>query len=469
LVDLIKPFKLIPHSKFNQIYRNYIRPHYVTRNEVIYTEGTAARNFYIIYEGQFRLKKNNIQAKKDSYQKFYKSDVAKHNVVMNLTTGDFAGFEAFMNYDHSLNLRDDIHSQLNSENETFNEKFHTIQDNQEKISYKNSLVAECEFNVVFSINPNVLSKELRNYLYEFFRPIFAKKENFISQISCNHQVIKEKMKLTYRENIIKNISKDNNKILFDKIDKLGVDDNYLKIVHPQHLEKTKTQNKFQNLKTSLSSFRCENKKKNANNYHDFHNPKISKFDFKSEDEKFIPDKNFDLKTITSYKTENSSTSTNDYTYKESSPNRKINLMKCPFKSQLDSRNTKRLTIHLNSIDKSVFLKEKSINLNDNRFNTITSLNKKDSMSKDKNSIHRDSSNYSRDHLKRLKLKILKNDKEKPLIQKGDNLGQYVHKFVAKTINDWNKVNKDSSMQFSTGEFNLPLFTRMNTISVDNQE
>jgi hypothetical protein len=470
----MKPLRVIPRTKFNQIYRNFIRAHYVTRNEVIYTEGTVANNFYIIYEGQFRLKKN-LSQKKDSIQNFYQSDVAKHHVVLYLTNGDFAGLEAFMNYDYNMNFRNSLQSQIHFENEIYIEKFHTQQNNSETARYKNSLVAESEYNVVFSLNPNILSFELRKDLCEFLQPIFEKRENFISEIFKNHQAIKEKMKLTYREKIITNISKNNNKKLIDKIDELGVDDNYLRIIKPLHFERIKKQNELKNLQINSSSIGNERNKKNYHNTHDTHNSGDHSNHITKEEN--ILNTNFKLNTTTYQKTEKSSTSNNDYFNTGNSFMRKLSMKSFPSKSPLNSENKKRFTVDINSIDKSLFLTDKSRKIQNNPVNTIPSFERKDLIIEkgsceflktvrhmNKNTTIKENSVNSRDTFKRIKLKITICDKDKVTGHIGDEIGKYVHKYVAKTINNWNRLSKDAMKDFSSGDFNLPLVSRINTTS-----
>jgi hypothetical protein len=107
----------------------------------------------------------------------------KNDVVLSLTNGAIAGFEAFLNYDMSCleresvsinGLEDDINVKENTQMKQKNLFNLRVDQPVEKIKYKNSLIAESENNIVFSIDPNLLSTELRNELFKFFKPNFEK-------------------------------------------------------------------------------------------------------------------------------------------------------------------------------------------------------------------------------------------------------------------------------------------------------
>ena len=234
---------------------------------MIYTEGSVADKFYIIYEGRFILKKDNSNRNNEKF--FYcKNDVANHSVVWNLTTGGFAGLEAFLNYDISYIEREIISNNGLKNDINEKEKSHMKQRSlldlkvnlpAEKIKYKNSLIADSENNMVFSIDPNLLGRNSRNNLFEFFKPILEQREKFISEIFENQQKIREKMKCNYRENIISDMTKNKRKQLMENIDQIGENDNYLAIVRPP-LEKIKKSNELKVQQTNIPNINSNSNK-----------------------------------------------------------------------------------------------------------------------------------------------------------------------------------------------------------------
>lgn len=449
---------------------------------MIYTEGTDATNLYIIYEGQFRLKKKNLSEKNErnnnyiSKENFYSSDVAKHHVVLNLTNGDFAGLEAFMNYDYTHNMmKHGTQTKLISEtsNMNINDKIRNNNSqrnsllNGEKNKYKNSLTAENEYNVIFSLNPNLLTTDLRHEFYEFLKPIFERREKFILEIFKNHQVIKEKMSISYREKMITNISKNNNKKVLDKIDQIGTNDNYIKnIIKPLHFEEIGKENKF-------IKFHSNNTIRNSDKNCTKNSSKHLNTDREVQREKIeLTTSNYKPTTEASPKSDMQNYENIFTANSRNSKKPKVSLFSYPTKSSNSPRQKKRFTIDINSFDQNLFINEKTpIKKPIISLNTLSTIDRKESVLervsrnlmntlKEENirSTIRENtvdSNYTKN---RIKLKIISN-KEKEM-KKNKDIGRYVHKYVAKTINNWNKINKNDKIDYSSGDFNLPLVTRI---------
>ncbi len=226
LMGVLKPLVDLPRAKFNSLYKSMFVK-FLIKNEIVYIEGNNAEMFYIIYDGVFRMQKKNM-TKEEENEEMLKSEVTKHHTVIKLSIGDIAGTEAFDNFSRKVVKSDNDPDQENSVTRTFdsakipnysqNNKSEDSNNltglnmiklmNSNKVKYKYSLVAENEYNVIIAINPRMFGPELRESIYKSLIPVMEKKKNILDNILKSYSNIKRRMKITFREEIIQQLSKN---------------------------------------------------------------------------------------------------------------------------------------------------------------------------------------------------------------------------------------------------------------------
>ena len=183
--------KEISKAKFNNYYK-MMEVITVTKNQFIYHEGARADYFYLIYDGVFRLDKRIVYKNEKINDKKVKNDIVRYQTQIKLDRGDFTGGEAIF----KLLLND---TQINK----------IIDDEHPK--YNQSFIAESDFNIVIGINPKYFPADVRIKLYNYLKPIFDAKSEILKDMALKHEQSKSRMKISFRERLINDICKSEDK------------------------------------------------------------------------------------------------------------------------------------------------------------------------------------------------------------------------------------------------------------------
>ena len=152
---LIQSFPLLnTTNNIDYIYRNITKCYY-TNNQLVYNEHDIARNIYIVYVGEFSVKKMNI------YKTLNKN-------IIHLCKGEFIGLEAVCS-------KEDIPV------------------------YNTSLIARCEFNVLFCINYDVIRTIYRSKVKLFLEEMYNKRKNEVNEFEVKEKRINDKYRILFRE------------------------------------------------------------------------------------------------------------------------------------------------------------------------------------------------------------------------------------------------------------------------------
>ena len=152
---LIQSFPLLNTTgNTDYIYRNITKCYY-TNNQLVYNEHDIARNIYIVYVGEFSVKKMNI------YKTLNKN-------IIHLCKGEFIGLEAVCS-------KEDIPM------------------------YNTSLIARCEFNVLFCINYDVIRTIYRSKVKLFLEEMYNKRKNEVNEFEVKEKRINDKYRILFRE------------------------------------------------------------------------------------------------------------------------------------------------------------------------------------------------------------------------------------------------------------------------------
>lgn len=152
---LIQSFPLLNTTgNIDYIYRNITKCYY-TNNQLVYNEHDIARNIYIVYVGEFSVKKMNI------YKTLNKN-------IIHLCKGEFIGLEAVCS-------KEDIPV------------------------YNTSLIARCEFNVLFCISYDVIRTIYRNKVKLFLEELYNKRRKEVNEFEVKEKRINDKYRILFRE------------------------------------------------------------------------------------------------------------------------------------------------------------------------------------------------------------------------------------------------------------------------------
>jgi hypothetical protein len=186
---------------------------FLTKNETVYFEGQKADLFYIIYKGLFKLQKRNFDPNYKQIDDENINNMNMNRTIINLGQGEIAGTECIMECYKNLNER--------------NYKILKTESKVEISRYKHSLVADDDYNIIIGFNPNLFGSDLFQKIIEYYIPIIEKKDKIIDEYLIKHYNLRKKLKVNYREELSRQISKNHFNFYEDKI--------------KQHLEKFNTQ------------------------------------------------------------------------------------------------------------------------------------------------------------------------------------------------------------------------------------
>ncbi len=221
ILKMLKPLNEINRGKFNTLYKMMFVK-FLTKNEVIFIEGDNADLIYIIYDGVFRLSRKSSD-KEEGNNELLKSDISKQHTVIKLSKGDLAGLETFDNFPRKIESESEtefipedntqgsvsqtsLSNRINSLQK--NSSFFNILTNKPKNKYKYSLVSEDEYNIIFAINPKIFAPDLREKIYKHLKPIIDQKNVILENIVNSYTILKRKMKIVFREEIIHQLIKN---------------------------------------------------------------------------------------------------------------------------------------------------------------------------------------------------------------------------------------------------------------------
>ena len=153
---LMQAFPLLNTTgNIDYIYRN-IKKCYYTNNQLVYNEHDIASNIYIVYHGEFSVKKMNI------------CKTLNKNII-HLCKGEFIGLEAICSKDDDMPV------------------------------YKTSLIARCEFNVLFCISYDVIKTVYRGKVKLFLEELYNKRRKEVNEFEVKEKRINDKYRILFRE------------------------------------------------------------------------------------------------------------------------------------------------------------------------------------------------------------------------------------------------------------------------------
>jgi hypothetical protein len=222
VLNMLKPLNELNRGKFNTLYKMMFVK-FMTKNEIVFIEGSNAEMIYIIYDGVFRLSKKNM-SKEEENDELLKSDISKQHTVIKLSKGDLAGLETFDNFPRKIESESENESlpQINNTEGSVTQNLFSTPQNQlpknnslinvltkkPKAKYKYSLVSEDEYNVIIAINPKIFGPELREKIFKLLKPIIDQKNVILENIVNSYTVLKRKMKIIFREEIMNQLIKN---------------------------------------------------------------------------------------------------------------------------------------------------------------------------------------------------------------------------------------------------------------------
>lgn len=465
LLKNISPFQEIPRQKFDTLYKG-MNPIFVMKNDLVYIEGNSAELFYVIYDGVFLLQKSLKPENEDDLTS--QERISKWYTVLKLGKGNFAGTEALEEiFEENIKLEEFI-------------------DRQPRNKYKYSLIAENEFNMIIAINPKLLGLELRNKVASILKPLFEKKQKILDNFISNHKVIKNKMKLTFREEIVRQMAKNKNQYLKSGIE-LSVKnykENLKKETQPKHEDECGFKNfKILNLNTS-NNINQNLVTSNLTTITSLNNtlcmPKNTKFSLK------VPNNNLNQ--------------VNNETQTESNLIKNRKRLKSKLLSQANYTDIIERATETNTINQQT--DRGSIRMSSNKASRKTTINSpfhekrisifsqkeiSEMISAHNNKFSNPSSNFETiaeyyphrakkfstisplkdlNYLRRTgsTLKIFIDDilKHNKLMSENKNKDpkKFVHKFVAKSVDKWNKTKKLTRFKYDSGNYELPLVSQL---------
>lgn len=171
----IPPF--IKIGQFDFLFKT-ITKIFCKKNEIVYREGEIANTIYLIYDGEFSVKKNDSNDDEIKHQ--FGINLTK--TVINLKKGEFVGLETIKNFE------------LNEEGEN---------DQINKYKYETTLISNNDFNILFCLKTEMIKNFYKGEVKEFFTNLYSIRNNIISDFYSKSIGLKQKYQITFRENLLK--------------------------------------------------------------------------------------------------------------------------------------------------------------------------------------------------------------------------------------------------------------------------
>ena len=299
IYESIPPFS---KSNFLEIIDRTLDKIVLKKNDILYFEGQPAEYLYIIYDGEFAVKRNiiykkdynflsetdnnkinlnqinthfinlkninnkskqkNINLNKNDYEYYLKLPI-----LLNLSKGEFIGLESIkiknnLINNHNNNLlinysQDDINSFAFKKQKMSNNKNNKNEidiDIEYKYNYNTTIIAKKDFNLVYRLKPKLIAHNIYGVLNKFFKNIIKHRDSIIDIYYKNYNELSNEIKIIYREELI------NNKILEEKgrLRKIKIN----KLLSPKKLKEKKPN--FN--KTFISQFILNKSKCYTRNY-----------------------------------------------------------------------------------------------------------------------------------------------------------------------------------------------------------
>jgi hypothetical protein len=419
-LNTIEPFQDLAKSRFDAIYRTIIA-RFLSKDEIVYLEGNPAECLHLIFQGGFKLKKRDFGMIKraDNLEELVETDVSKSKLhtILNLDKGDFSGFEALENIQYP--------------------------------KYKYSLFANDEHNIIMSINIKSIGNEMKDKLQNCLRSLIIQKEKILTDIESKHLMLKNKMRLTFREDVMNKMAKGK------KTD--GLISSMCDTLRLTSLEnsscKKDTQNEFKNFKIKIS--------KNMSTISTNTSSKVN----------FPNNKNQALKTLTSS------------TSRRNSPKKvQLSFMKniiLPSSEINSGGNSPRMTLQSLRTFKhqiSHFTLNQQSDIKSPRLTSTYAINE-DIPIKNRLASHGDirpifESNLMSGSTERYNTfitgnktkalrSLLKNLVNKQQLESCEHYSKYyIDKFVTKSCTKWKNLKRSRSNDYNSGNFEMPLITKL---------
>lgn len=169
LKESIPPF--IKIGQFDFLFKTMTKCFY-NKNEIVYKEGDIADKIYLIYEGEFAVRKNEGHGEGDIGKNLTKT-------IIHLSKGEFIGLETIKNFEHS------------DEKDLYNFKYET------------TLISNKDFNILFCLKTEMIKNFYKKEVKKFFLNLYNSRSNIIKNFYAKSIGLKQKFQITFRENIFK--------------------------------------------------------------------------------------------------------------------------------------------------------------------------------------------------------------------------------------------------------------------------
>lgn len=176
ILDLIPPLKDISNIEYDILYKSMITL-FLSKGELIYYENTEADRIFIVYQGCCKIEKNVLEFKEkrepspnkpDSKVNLEDYSKIKFATLLRLDPGNIVGLESL--YDIP--------------------------------KYKYTLKSDNEFSVILSLRVEKLNPRMKEKFQIYFKYIYMRSERTLQEISDKKKEYKNKMKITYKDDIM---------------------------------------------------------------------------------------------------------------------------------------------------------------------------------------------------------------------------------------------------------------------------
>lgn len=169
LKESIPPFVKI--GQFDFLFKTMTKC-FFNKNEIVYKEGDNADKIYLIYEGEFSVRKNEGHGEGDIGKNLTKT-------IIHLSKGEFVGLETIKNFDHP------------DEKDLY------------KFKYETTLISNKDFNILFCLKTEMIKNFYKKEVKDFFLNLYNSRSNIIKNFYTKSIGLKHKFQITFRENIFK--------------------------------------------------------------------------------------------------------------------------------------------------------------------------------------------------------------------------------------------------------------------------
>jgi hypothetical protein len=213
ILSRIKPYAELSKTKFQSEYVKII-PIFPKKGEIIFSELSPAKCFYLIYMGCCILVKNSIHQDKTNPSINYEKE-KRNFCLLKIDKGDIIGLEALYDEKHSFTLKCDF-----------------------------------EYTLIFSIEVSNIDEGLKAKIKENLFPIYNQFKQNINLIIEKHRFYNNKFKIRYRRNVLSQEIK--------RIENRNGDENEFTIKIEKTIENVLT-NRKEFSENEIKSFKIEDK------------------------------------------------------------------------------------------------------------------------------------------------------------------------------------------------------------------